>query len=1024
MKKNVLLPLFLFLYFTHLNAQLSVDAGADQSVCFGLTVTLGGNPTASGGTPPYTYVWKKNNVTFSTQANPSVSTFTGTNTLVVTVTDGLGATASDSVVVTITPVVSLNVTANQTSTLCGAYPQILFSSAVSGGTQPYTYSWDFDDGQGSTVPNPSHLFTFADTYDVSLLVTDAQGCADEDWITITIQAAPIANGITTSVLCFGGNTGSIDLFPSSTAPTFTFTWSNGSITEDQTNLSAGTYQVTVTDGNGCSVSNSFNVAQPTPLTVVANPTPQSAPNVCDGSIVASVTGGTPPYTYVWSNSSTSQVMQGLCPGVYTATITDANGCTATVQGTVAASCPNNTLVVTLSSQDLGCGNPTSTLSPNVSGGNAPYSFLWSTGETTSAITVNQADVYTVWVADSAGCTQTASDTVLNNGVDIQVQNITNAACNGIANGGIKVNVTGGTPPYTYLWSNNATTDSIGALAAGVYTLTVSDAVQCSATLTQYINNGNNIWTYYVYVNSATANCSNNGSATALVSGGAGPYTYLWNTTPPQTTATATGLTAGNYTVSVTDSSGCIRTGNTYVGTSCYNVITGRLINDLNGNCQLDAGETPFAGRSVIADGVTDYYGTTNAQGYFQIKTIAGSYNVRPITINSCEVFCSGGNTSYNHTFPGLGDTVANNNFYLVVPDVNLFTLITSGAFRPGFNQTVYIYYGNKGTDTTAGTLTFTYDSDLTFVSAGNNPVAHNTTTRTITWNLASITPNLSSYVYQNYVSVTFLTPIGTPINTPITTEAHLNGILPDCDTTDNHDSETRFVTNSYDPNEKQVLPAGDIQEEDSVLTYTIHFQNTGNDTAWFVVLKDTLSAHLEPGTVENIGWSHSITEFKAEGEGILTWVFNPIYLVDSATNPEGSKGYVTFRIKKKAGLPLNTEIKNKASIYFDYNEAIVTNTVSSKLTDPNSIYNLNNDNSISVTAAPNPFTNATLISVEGITTAYHFQLFDVSGKLLKDLPSLHENRFVLQRDNMSPGVYFYSITTASKQKVFGRLVVQ
>jgi fimbrial isopeptide formation D2 family protein len=337
---------------------------------------------------------------------------------------------------------------------------------------------------------------------------------------------------------------------------------------------------------------------------------------------------------------------------------------------------------------------------------------------------------------------------------------------------------------------------------------------------------------------------------------------------------------------------------------------------------------------------------------------------------------------------------------------------------------VYIYYGNKGSDTTNGTLTFTYDSDLTFVSANNNPASHNTTTRTITWNLATIAPNSGNSVYQNYVSVNFLTPIGTPIGTAINSAAHITGTLPDCDTTDNHDTDTRFVTNSYDPNEKQVLPAGDIQEEDSVLTYTIHFQNTGNDTAWFVVLKDTLSAHLDPGTIENIGWSHPITEFKVEGEGALTWVFNPIYLVDSATNPEGSKGYVTFRIKKKAGLPLNTEIKNTASIYFDYNEAIVTNTVSSKLTDPNSIYNLTNNNSITVTAAPNPFTNATLISVEGVTTAYNFQLFDVSGKLLKNMASLTDSRFVLPRDNMSPGVYFYSITTASQQKVFGRLVVQ
>jgi uncharacterized repeat protein (TIGR01451 family) len=1020
MKKFISLFLLLVSLSPYVSAQLTANAGPDVTVCSGTFINLGGNPTATGGTSPYTYQWvSSGSMSNATMANPLVIPYI-TTTYTVTVTDNLGQTAVDSVVVTVIPLIQVQINSTSISN-CGFPDTTNFTTTIISGGGLSNYQWIFGDGTGSAQLNPTHSYSAPGVYSVVLFVYDTLGCGDTAYAQVNVMPSITVNGQGNSVSCSGASDGFINITASGANPPFTFLWNNGSTTEDLFNLSAGTYAVTVVDGAGCMAAASFTVTQPTPLNLFLTATGESATGACDGLLAATVTGGTPAYMYMWSNSATTAMQTGLCPGTYNITVVDMNNCTVGGSGVVPLACPNNTINVSITSQDLSCTHPVDTLKAVVSGGTPPYTYLWNNFQASQSIIVTQGGIYMVVVTDSLGCQRSATDTISDLGVTILLEGLSNTTCNGINNGSVSVEVLGGTPPFTYLWSNGTTTDSITGLPAGVYTLTVTDAASCTESMTWYVNNGGTNWGYYVYTSALPTNCASNGQATATVYGGTAPFTYTWNTTPPQTTATATNLAPGNYMVTITGADGCIRTGNTYISTSCHNVITGRIINDLNGNCQLDSGETPMYNRVVIADGVNNYYGYTNVQGYYSIKVISGTYNVYLYNYNACETVCSGGNSSYNHTFAGLGDTVSNNNFYLVLPASNLYTTYGSGNFRPGFNQVAHVYYGNKGAAVTGGTLTFMYDSDLQYVSATGSP-AHNATTRTLTWTIPSITPGGNSW--SNYFNVTFLTPIGTPVGTAIVNQSYITGAVNDCDTADNHYSSTIFVTNSYDPNEKQVVPTGDIQEEDSVLTYTIHFQNTGNDTAWFVILKDTLSQHLEPATVQNIAASHTITEFTVSGQGILSWVFNPIYLVDSATNEAASKGFVTFKVKKKTDLPLNTQIQNTAHIYFDYNDAIVTNTVSSKLTNPDNVWSLTNDGNIEVTAAPNPFTQSTLITVDGVTSEFSFELYDVSGKLIKNIPTVNESRFVIQREEMSQGVYFYSITTANKQKAFGRLVVQ
>jgi hypothetical protein len=246
----------------------------------------------------------------------------------------------------------------------------------------------------------------------------------------------------------------------------------------------------------------------------------------------------------------------------------------------------------------------------------------------------------------------------------------------------------------------------------------------------------------------------------------------------------------------------------------------------------------------------------------------------------------------------------------------------------------------------------------------------------------------------------------------------------DCDTSNNqyHFSET--VIGSHDPNEKTVAPANSISADDSILYYTIHFQNTGSDSTWFITVKDTLSPNLDPATVRNVASSHPYSKFMIADRGILTWVFNPYRLPDSLTNARASQGFVSFTVKKKKNLPIGTLISNRASVYFDYNEPILTNTVLDTVAMPLYIPDVKADNNITVKAFPNPFASLTHIVVDGLKGKYDFELYDVTGRLKKKITGIENNQFDLQRDNLAQGIYFYRIVVSSQQAAYGKLVIQ
>jgi len=323
---------------------------------------------------------------------------------------------------------------------------------------------------------------------------------------------------------------------------------------------AGTYTITLYyQRTGSCVLDSLQMQ----VVINSDLPPLNLPNdtvFCDANATltlnATTTGAT---SYLWSNNSTNPVITVNSAGTYSVTVSDALNCTVT--GSVTVDYVNLTLTTTQTNVTcMGMNDGTATVNP--SGGYQPYTYSWNTIPVSSTQTISNlpAGTYSVTVSENNGCTATSSVTITEAGLLNITPSQTDVSCFGYSDGIASVSVTGGTPPYTYAWNTTPvqTSSTASGLSVGSYTITITDNLGCSASQLFTLNEPSEFQADIITISPAAC-AGTPGQMTASATGGTAPYSYLWSTTPSQSSVTATGLPAGTYTVTITDNNGCSAT---------------------------------------------------------------------------------------------------------------------------------------------------------------------------------------------------------------------------------------------------------------------------------------------------------------------------------------------------------------------------------------------------------------------------------------------------------------------------------
>ncbi|MBN8703229.1 MAG: gliding motility-associated C-terminal domain-containing protein [Bacteroidetes bacterium] len=533
-------------------ALLSAVVSASTNVACNGQSTGAVDVTISGGTGSYTFAWSNSATTEDLAAIPA-----GTYSLLVT--DANACTATIPTFTIAEPATLTAVVTASTNVACNGQSTGAVNVTVSGGTGSYTFGWS----NSATTEDLGSLA--AGTY--SLLVMDANSCtASIPDFTISEPALALSSAVTSSVnvLCNGQSTGSVDVLIAGGTGSYTFAWSHGATTEDLTGIPAGTYSLLVTDANLCtSTISNFSITEPAlPLTAVVT---ASTNVLCNGQSTGAInitrTGGTAGYTYAWSNGATTEDLTGIPVGTYSLLVTDANLCTTTITNISLTQPTAVSAVVTASTNVLCKGVPTGSINITASGGVGSYSFLWNNFATTEDLTGLPASTYAVLVADGNSCTAVINNITIAEpalALSASVTSSVNVACNGNSTGSVNVLTVGGTPTYTFAWSNGATTEDLTAIVANTYSLLVTDANSCTTTISTFTITQPTALNAVV---TASTNVLCNGALTGAIdvtpSGGTTNYTYAWSN--GATTQDLSGVAATTYSLLVTDANACTKT---------------------------------------------------------------------------------------------------------------------------------------------------------------------------------------------------------------------------------------------------------------------------------------------------------------------------------------------------------------------------------------------------------------------------------------------------------------------------------
>lgn len=536
------------------------------------------------GKEPFTYRW-------STGATDSIIQNLAAGIYSVTVTD------ADGNVLTLNKEVTrpsdLVITESVFHPSCSGSGNGSIDISPSGGSAPYSYSWS----NGATTEDISNLN--AGTYTVT--VTDSSGCSKQASYLLINNVRITLSGSVTKTSC-GQTNGAVNAtITGGTAP-YSYSWNNGATTEDLQNVAIGTYRLTVTDANGCQTQGTFIVGENNTVKTTFVIVQAGCFNEATGSIDITASGGTAPYTYTWQHGATTEDLTGLTSGIYRVTVTDNAGCSLTT----AINVPKKLIQVTTDIiQPLCSGDSTGSITVTPIDGSTTYTYTWSNGGTSNTITDVPVGTYTVTVTDASGCSRTLSYNVTQPAPLAATAVVSNSQCGDEGNFAVDLSVTGGKIPYTYAWSNGATTQDLASINSGTYSVMITDANGCTSVKEVVVSSTSTSFTCLIDTPANAPVCSSVGN-TLTTSIADGQYQWSvsssdnsWNISAGSSSSTvvytagAPGSTA-TFTLTI-QKNGCTRT-------CSYTVSSGCIIRDSNGGGDPSTGD-PCADTTTVAGNI-------------------------------------------------------------------------------------------------------------------------------------------------------------------------------------------------------------------------------------------------------------------------------------------------------------------------------------------------------------------------------------------------------------------------------------
>lgn len=575
-----------------------------------IVITAVGSVGAGG---PYTYKW-------GTGESTSSISVTESGLYCVTVVDGNSCGRIACINVEATPL-DVNLTSNDITCPDGSDGSV--TATPMAGTAPFSYLWN----TGATTASVSNLP--AGTYQVT--VTDANNCTASGMA--TVDSPPDLSSLlgVSEPICTDDNNGSITAVVIGGTPGYSFLWNTGATTAFIDNLSAGTYIVTITDANGCAIQDTATLSSLSDIQISTDSDNESCLDQNDGVASVMASNGVAPYSYLWSNGATTDVITGLEPGVYQVTVTDDLGCQRIGFEIVSEAPP---LGITAGKTDIStCGAADGTAFVTVDEGVAPVTIDWSNGETTDTIRNLSAGTYFVTATDANECMVIDTVTIIEPPAVAVGIDATPDICEGTQDGSASAIAFGGTAPYLYVWNTGDSTQTIQNLSAGTYIVTLTDANGCtsidSASIDEFPSINASLQTTEVVCGGRQA-----GEALVDITGGTAPFTYTWST--GDSTARLDELSTGNYSVTVTDANGCSAEASGQIAIIDSILVDAQII---PANC---AGDSTGAIYLTVSGGAGEYIYNwdTGATDSFLLDIPAGTYTVEVIDTNQCSTIAS------------------------------------------------------------------------------------------------------------------------------------------------------------------------------------------------------------------------------------------------------------------------------------------------------------------------------------------------------------------------------------------------